>query len=86
MERFRHISFTLLNIHKHIHIYTKKIYDETLCHHEEAIPLDRKQGKQQNNQKISESSTAESVTELSSRDYTGHNQRSGKQKLSRKKE
>lgn len=45
--------------------------------HEKAIALERKQGKQQNNQK-SLNQAQQLDTELSSKEYTGHNQRSGK--------
>lgn len=58
-------------------LYTAKSLPKQ-CHHEQAIPLERKQGTQQNNPKTSESSTAESDTQLSAKEHARHNQRSGK--------
>lgn len=56
-------TFTFINIHKNSTIHYKKIPVKTVCHHEQAIPLERKQGKQQNKTKIYDSSTTESDSE-----------------------
>lgn len=77
MWKGAHFSFAFINIHKQSTIHCK-IPAKTLCHHEQAIPLERKQGTLQNNPKTSESSTAESDTQLSAKEHARHNQRSGK--------
>lgn len=55
-------TFAFINIHKTPTIHCRKIPVKTVCHQEQAIPLERKQGKQQNKTKIYEPSS-ESDTE-----------------------
>lgn len=73
-------SLTLININTPL--YTEISLQKHCVTMHKAIPLERKQGKQQSNPKISESRTAESVKysqilTLSSKEYAGHNERSG---------